>query len=506
MHRQQFLTWLAAGMMALPVVACGDDDDGNESGGAGEGGSPANAGKGGSSASGKGGSSAAGKGGSGGGGSGGGGSSETYAKIEQVTDTVLTQANDLRGLTYSSTGKIWASGHTNADAKNRKIVLARFNADGTPDTSFDEDGFLVHDFGPGDEQSMGLVELEGGDVVVQVNRSDNKGGAAIKDKNGGADGVRASGVDVMLARFTKDGELVKSFGTDGVAAVLFGWAPADDESWPVPTYDTSIMTENQRYSGSGFPSDQAWGVQVDKSGDDEKLVVTGFGPAKKVSSGDQRVDNDRYVAKLLANTGAPDPDFNDGSAYTFGLPDKLSDGGRRALVEDDGTIISSGYTNLGADKGNHVVLLRLKKDGKPDTDFGFGEPSVPGVAVFNPFVENGGVAECYGIARAASGRYVTTGYGRATGADKTSTYGYTTSDGPDLVSFAVKADGKSLDKDWGIDGTRAIQSEEAGLGGTEDRGRDLVVLKDGRAVQVGRYGTSPAIFVLTPDGEFDKAA
>ena len=37
------------------------------------------------------------------------------------------------------------------------------------------------------------------------------------------------------------------------------------------------------------------------------------------------------------------------------------------------------------------------------------------MAVFNPFVADGGFAECYGVARLADGSYVTTGYGGATG-------------------------------------------------------------------------------------------
>jgi len=507
MTRQQMTTWLALGFLALPVLACGDDDDhdatdGDHHGAAGSGGKAGSAG-----------SSKAGSGGSSGGKAGASGSAgtparanETYAAIEKVTDVRHTQANDLRGLTYSSTGKIWASGHTDVDAANRQLVLARFNADGTPDESFDEDGFLIKDLGPGDEQSIGLVELSNGDVVVQAAVSDNKGGAPIPDTSAtpGEDGKRTNGANVVLVRFTAKGELVKSFGTDGIAPVLFGWKDSDDASWPAPTYDSSKEMENQRYSGPGFPTDAAWGVKLDSSGDDEKLVVNGFGPARKVSGDSQRYDNDRYVARLLASTGKPDPDFNGGEAFTLHTQEKLSDGGRRAFVDSDGTIYSSGYTNFGTDLGNHVVLIKLKPDGTPDDSFGFGEPDLPGVAIFNPFVDNGGVAECYGVAKQKSGRLITTGYGRATATDKTSTYGYATSDGPDLVSFAVKADGSGVDTAWGNEGTRAIQSEEYSLGGTEDRGRDLIALEDGRVVQVGRFGTSPAIFVLTPDGELDE--
>jgi uncharacterized delta-60 repeat protein len=550
MIRQRWATWILVAA-AAGAAACGDDTDAileedveqsdageKEGGSSGSGGksgsntssgegeseeggrSAASGGSGGSGGSrssddkeeqGAGGSKSGsgGRGGSSGSGSGGSGSDDSdagvespYPAIEKVGDSVVKQANDLRGLTYSASGKIWASGHTDADANNRKLVLARFNADGTPDTSFADNGFLVYDVRQGDEQSMGLVELENGDVVVQANVSDGKGGAAVVDSAGGPDGMRANGSDVTLLRFTSSGELVTSFGEEGIAKVTFGWAPSDDQFWPAPTYNSAAAMENQRYSHAGFPTDQAWGVLLDKSSGEEKLVLNGFGAPTKVDS-NQRLDNDRFVVRVLASTGEIDPDFNGGKPFTFHSEGTLSDGGRRALVEPDGSIVSSGYTNFGEGQGNHVILARLKPDGTPDSDFGFGRLDQPGLATFNPFLENGGVAECYNVVKTESGRYVTTGYGRATAANQTSKFGYATSDGPDLVAFAVKGDGTEVDTGWGIDGTRAIQSEEAGLGGTEDRGRDLVALKDGRTVHVGRYGTGPAIFVVTPDGELD---
>jgi hypothetical protein len=149
------------------------------------------------------------------------------------------------------------------------------------------------------------------------------------------------------------------------------------------------------------------------------------------------------------------------------------------------------------------MLLHLLEDGTPNPDFGFGV-ALPGVSRFNPFVGDGGAAECYAAARQSNGRIVTTGYGYATGPGMLSSYdGYVTSDAQDLVSFGVLDGG--LDLDWGNLGTLAIQSEEAGLGETQDRGRDLVVLPDDRVVQAGRFGTSPALFVTAADGHLDTS-
>ena len=170
-------------------------------------------------------------------------------------------------------------------------------------------------------------------------------------------------------------------------------------------------------------------------------MIFGYGPAAFDVEAEQRYDNDRYVARVLASDGSPDPAFNgDGSAFTFNTLSTFADNARRGIVEDDGSIVSAGYTNFGDGFRNHVVLLRLLPDGTADPAFGFGIPA-PGATRFNPFVEDGGMAECYAVARQSTGRYVTTGYGAVTGAGVSSRYGYATSTAQDLVSFGVLADG-----------------------------------------------------------------
>ena len=81
--------------------------------------------------------------------------------------------------------------------------------------------------------------------------------------------------------------------------------------------------------------------------------------------------------------------------------------------------------------GNHVVAIRLSPAGTLQTGFRLGDgiPAVigfspPGVARFNPFLPDGGVAECYGAGLLSDGSLVTTGYGRATAAGVPSSMGW----------------------------------------------------------------------------------
>jgi uncharacterized delta-60 repeat protein len=436
------------------------------------------------------------------GGAEGGETPTEFAPITALMDDVLIGVNDLRAITYASNGKIYASGFTDVNPLDRQIAIVRLNANGTLDDTFADEGIFVHNLVVGDEQSLGIVELANGDLVVQANVSDGQGGAPLTDIAGGASTPRPHGQDVVLARFTVQGQLVESFGDDGVALLNFGWLPSEDATFPVPTYDSSKVG-NARFSGPGFPSDNAWDLQLDNSAGVEKLVVFGAGSAKKgsLSGTIPRYDSDRYILRVLASNGAPDSSFNgNGDPFTFNTLGAFADNARRGYVEADGSIVSAGYTNFGPGFENHIVVLRLDPDGTLDPEFGFGIPAA-GATRFNPFIDDGGAAECYAVGQQSNGRYVSTGYGRATGAAQVSKYGYATSDDTDLVSFGFTATG--IDPTFGIQGTVAIQSEEAALADTEDRGRDLVILADDRIVQVGRYGGFPAIFVLTPDGQLD---
>jgi hypothetical protein len=243
-------------------------------------------------------------------------------------------------------------------------------------------------------------------------------------------------------------------------------------------------------------------------------VVFGLGTAP---NGSGRTDNDRYVTRLnitdTAPFAAPDPSFNGGNVFSFHSTGTETDNSRRGIVEADGKIVSSGYTGFSSTPGvgNTIILFRLNTNGTLDNTFGgfSSEPALvaptPGVAVFNPFKVDGGVAECYAVGRQSSGSYVTTGYGGATTPGTgTSTLGYLTTgtpSGQDLVTFRVPGGtATGVDTTWANQGHLAIQSEGKRPPTNEERGRHLVVLADNRVVEVGRYDGNPAVYVLSANG------
>jgi uncharacterized delta-60 repeat protein len=407
--------------------------------------------------------------------------------ITPVADFVTTDiANDFRGLAYGADGKIYVSGHKGDPSAETNpatvIVVGRLNADGTPDTSFSDDGFAEVDLGPGVEQSLAVAPLADGSVVAAVNAVEEDGG-----------------ISVFLVKFDANGQQVTGDawgGETGAVEVVFGWANANNDAFP--------GVENP-------PQDTAWDLKVDNSSGTEKLVVAGHGSADEASA---RTDLDRYVVRLLAADGSVDPGFNGGKSFTYHSAQTLNEGGRRVTIEADGAIVSAGYTNLGETLRNHVILIRLNPDGTLDSTFGgfvspqssadaIGLAATPGVAVFNPFVGDGGFAENYAAVKLSDGSYVTTGYGGATGEATPSTLGFKTTEAPDIVSFKLK--GTALDTEYGTNGNAAFQSEGLGLPTAEDRGRIMLLLPNDRVMHVGRFGGQPAALVTDASGKLDTS-
>ncbi|QQR38061.1 hypothetical protein [Devosia rhizoryzae] len=206
--------------------------------------------------------------------------------ITSSVDYTTDQANDFRGLAYAADGKIYVSGHAgNPSAETdpqSHVVVGRFNADGTPDTSFGEDGMVDVDLPGGTiEQSLAVAPLANGDVVAAINATEEDGG-----------------ISVYLVRFDSTGKQITGDawgGETGALEVVFGWANSNNDSFP--------GVENP-------PQGTAWDLKVDNSSGEEKLVVAGHGSA---AEGSGRTDADRYVVRLLASDGSVDPSFNGGT-------------------------------------------------------------------------------------------------------------------------------------------------------------------------------------------------
>jgi uncharacterized delta-60 repeat protein len=100
------------------------------------------------------------------------------------------------------------------------LAVVRFNSDGSLDMSFDGDGKVVADPGPGDTDNdlEGLLIQRTGKILI-----------------GGSSAPTSFGVDTdfLVARYLPDGSLDSSFGIGGIVTTATGADGAPDEIYDI---------------------------------------------------------------------------------------------------------------------------------------------------------------------------------------------------------------------------------------------------------------------------------
>jgi len=213
-----------------------------------------------------------------------------------------------RGVAVQSDGKIVVAGDAE-HGDGRIFAVARFNADGTPDISFNKTGKLTTDFGSGNAEARGVAVQSDGKIVVAGYASPNN----IEN--------------VALVRCNADGNLDTSLG--GTGKVITPVALSGSNA-------TSVALQS-----------------------DGKIVVAGFA----VDSSGRCYD----FALVRHNAdGSLDTSFNDGGKVT--TPIGNGDARCEAIaLQKDGKIVAAGWASNGED--NDFAVVRYNSDGKLDTSF-----------------------------------------------------------------------------------------------------------------------------------------
>jgi uncharacterized delta-60 repeat protein len=291
-------------------------------------------------------------------------------------------------------GKIVAVGEDfDPDAVARRdFALARYNPNGSLDTSFSGDGKQKTHFGPRDETATGVALQPNGKLVVV----------------GIADTTGLNGTNIALARYNPNGSLDPTFSGDGKQRTSFGGRyteahgvalQADGKIVVVgrrciiqPTGDCSAFDfAVARYNPNGsldhsFSGD---GMQTTDFGgylDLARAVVLQGAKILVVGAGDDGDgDSDFALARYNPN-GSLDTSFaDDGRQLTFGLT-----AANAVALQDNGTIVAAGEgpAPFGASDPalarygpNGALDSTFSGDGKQTTDFSGFENWASGVGV-----------------------------------------------------------------------------------------------------------------------------
>lgn len=222
-------------------------------------------------------------------------------------------------LFIGSDGKIVVAGVLEGDLFY--FLTARYNTDGTPDSTFGTNGVVVTDFGYGTNTQINPVQSRATSVLVLA---DNKIIVA-----GYVNTYSARGHDFALVKYNTDGSYDSTFGTNGKQVSDFG--DGDDTAYSI-TYTAA-----------------------------DKIVVAGI-----TSIGQ------RFVVARYNSNGTADSTFN-GTGHQFLAGNINGTNPQMLAIQSTGkiTVVGYGYAQNGA-KMDDYVMARLNDDGSIDNTFGSG--------------------------------------------------------------------------------------------------------------------------------------
>ncbi len=320
-------------------------------------------------------------------------------------------------------GKVVVAGYAGDDPGGDAMALARYNANGSLDSAFDGDGKVTTDSGSGHHLGYG-VAATGGKILAA----------------GWANNTRNH--DFALARFNDDGSLDVSFAANGIATAEFS---AGD--------------------------DMAVAMAVQPDG---KIVLAG----RTLQGG-----NNNFAVARYCPDGRLDNGVNCGSPG-FGVGGKVTsdfggnDYGEAVLIQPDGDIVVAGYTR--SCPNSDFAVARYHADGSPDTSF---DADGKVTADFSGLWDDG-----MGVARQLDGKLVVVGasggvtYGTADFALVRLCVNGKLDDGVNCGSPAFGAGGKTTTDFFGkADGATAVAVQGDGklvvAGEARDGSNDFVLAR-----------------------------
>ncbi len=234
-----------------------------------------------------------------------------YAGLE-ITDFSGGTTNDdgIYSMLVQPDGKIAVSGYSRQGSL-RDFALARYNANGTLDNSFDTDGKLVTSFSSNDDEARALLLQPDGKLVA-------------------AGYGFSSTFDFALARYNVDGSLDNSFDSDGKTTLDFGGSTDQGRAAVLEPGGKIVVTGNARIGGA----------QPD-------MAIARFNP-----------------------DGSPDTTFDGDGKNTIDFF-ALSDVAQAIVRQSNGKFVVGGYATLPAGfPERDFGLARFNSNGTIDAGFG----------------------------------------------------------------------------------------------------------------------------------------
>jgi uncharacterized delta-60 repeat protein len=289
------------------------------------------------------------------------------------TDLYGNSADRAAAMALQPDGKIVLAGNTAVNLVSegtQDFALVRYNSDGSLDTTFGTGGKVRTDFNTGQPEGAVSVAIDSVGRIVAV----------------GATFVQFQGRDFAIARYNPDGSLDTTFDGDGRVTslsttnfdgavdvaiqsddriVVFGFFVTTESNFALARYNTDGSLDTT-FGGTGV-------VVTNFGGDAVNPFAVVIQPDGKVLAvGDTFANNpssnwDFALARFNAD-GTPDASFGVGGQVTtdFNVVDRITD----VALQADGKIVGTGLSSPGS--GIAIALTRYEADGTLDVSFGVG--------------------------------------------------------------------------------------------------------------------------------------
>jgi len=269
--------------------------------------------------------------------------------------------NIIRAIAIQPDGKILAGGYafTVANSNNSDFALARFNADGSVDTSFGVNGKVITPIRAFSDEIYALEVLRDGKII------------AAGLSNRGASG-QYDPWDIALARYNPNGSLDTSFGTNGITIAGTGNLWTSAKAIAIQKNGKIVTAGNgsvSRFNSNGTldASFGNSGIVLLNNSLANSVVIQGWD--KIVVAGRGGATFDDFALSRFNSNGSPDLSFgNNGRVLTsFGGNSEVYS----LAVQIDGKIIAAGGTST-TNTDYDFALARYNFNGSPDNTFGNG--------------------------------------------------------------------------------------------------------------------------------------
>lgn len=283
--------------------------------------------------------------------------------------TDFAGGNDsIYALALQPDGKIVAAGTAVVQGTSWDFAVARYNADGTLDTTFSGDGKQTTAVGTSYDMAYAVLVQPGGKIVLggEVGRST----------------YPVFDTDFALVRYNADGSLDQTFNGTGIVTTAVRAAGRDAINALAQPPDDSEAIIAVGGDDDFLLARYLTNDQLDPAFGTEGLVTSvfqsGVGAARAVAiapSGELFVaghSNHHFAVAELSSAGAVSPPLNKAIVQLGEGNDEAE-----AIALDGDHLIVAGWAHEGTSQAGNFALVRLLPDGTLDTSFGGGRVITP---------------------------------------------------------------------------------------------------------------------------------